>query len=96
MSVTREPRWVTFLGPKCKTHFIKYGLHYDKEAWENFKKMSMEPKNIGICMHCKQSVKGKRGMKKEDRMWEHIFQEYFEYPYSWCRNNREAHLAHQF
>ena len=43
--------------------------------------MSMEPKNIGICMHCKQSVKGKRGMKKEDRMWEHIFQEYFEYPY---------------
>ena len=58
-----------------------YGLHYDKEAWENFKQMSMEPKNIGICMHCKQSVKGKRGMKKEDRMWEHIFQEYFEYPY---------------
>ena len=82
MSVTREPRWVTFLGPKCKTHFIKYGLHYDKEAWENFKKMSMEPKNIRICMHCKQSVKGKRGMKKEDRMWEHIFQECFEYPYS--------------
>merc|ERR1712237_33496 len=23
-------------------------------------------------MHCKQSVKGKRGMKKEDRMWEHM------------------------
>ena len=69
-------------GKCCKTHFVKHGLHYDKGEWENFRIMSIELKNIGVCRHCQKNVKGKRGMTKENRMWEHVFEECMEYPYS--------------
>ena len=66
----------------CKTHLVKYALHYDKGEWENFRIMSIELKNIGVCRHCQKNVKGKKGITKENRNWEHVFEECMEYPYS--------------
>ena len=70
------------LGKQCSTHLVKYVLHYDKEAWENFSIKSIELKNIGTCKHCNNCIKGKRGVTKENQMWDHIFNECLEYPYS--------------
>ena len=60
-------------------HTIIYGHHFESDDWDRYEEISMA--NVGVCPHCKTTVKGKRGVRKQLRMRQHWFHECQEYPY---------------
>ena len=87
-----EPTHITYNGERVQLpkkypcnvnkcgHKVIASHHFDKDDWERYEKAVIPV--AGVCPHCDEPVKGRRGIRKKDRMWDHTFNECHKYPYS--------------